>query len=169
MPKPNRKRQRRDLKPAAALAVTALVHPQPGISNARFTELLLKSWWAMTCAAYPHPQHRAQWARTVCLLASLETITLGAIRMQHLLAGAWDGLRHTPGQVFALDNATVMLPPTAAGPLDFAVKGAISGGTLQWRYPKLETLCAGAQCSMARRNPQWPREILNSIEGSSIA
>ena len=54
----------------------------------------------------------------MCLLAPLEAVALGALRMQDLLAGAWDGLRHMPGQAFALADTPVwiMSMPTAAGP-----------------------------------------------------
>ena len=128
MPEPNRNRHRRVPKPVVALAVPAFVQPLPTVPYFRFIDLLLGGglWHAPiiqihSTAHSGHALFACPWRRPC------------PVRMQAIFAGAWDGLRHTPRQRFSLDDALVwiMSVPTAAGPPDFDVKGAMLQGALK--------------------------------------
>ena len=151
MPELDHKRRRRVPKPAAAPSAAAFVDPLPTAAYWRFIDLLLRRWWVLRCAAYLDAKHRALWAHAICLqsclLALLEAIATGAVRMQNIFAGAWDGLWHTPGRQLSFANAPlwIMSVLTSAAPLDFGVKKATVQSAVKWLNPLTETLYARAQ------------------------
>ena len=85
-------------------------HPQhPTRPQHWFTTAVMRRWRTAAVAAFPHTQHRRSWVREVCLLQPVDRIAPGAVRMQNLLAGCWDGIRHAPGAELLLDNAELWM------------------------------------------------------------
>ena len=102
-----------------------------------FTTAVMRRWRSAAVAAFPHAHQRHQWARDVCLLAPVDRIAPGAVRMQDLLAGCWDGLRHPPGGELLLENSSLWVSavPLPGGVPDLGVKGASLVAVFGWRYP----------------------------------
>ena len=122
-------------------------HPQHPIRRQHwFTTAVMRRWRTAVVAAFPHTQHRRNWVREVCLLRPVDRVAPGAVRMQDLLAGCWDGLRHAPGAELLLDNADLWMSavPVPGGVPDLGVKGAPLCAVFGWRYPPGATLCARA-------------------------
>ena len=92
MPEPDGKRRRRVPKPLVAMAAPAFVHPLPTVPDMCFIDLLLRRSWDVAGAAYPDLQHQSR-----LLAGALEVVAPVAVCMQDILAGAGDGLQHTPG------------------------------------------------------------------------
>ena len=100
----------------------------------------------------------------MCLLHPVDRIAPGAVRMQDLLAGSWDGVWHAPGAELLLDNAELWMSavPVAGSVPDLGVKGATLRAVFGWRYPSGATLCARAQrpTPHQRSRPQyWDRWV----------
>ena len=75
------------------------------------------------------------WAPTACALAPLVGVLPGVLRLQDLLAGAWNGWWHCGHQPEdkAVWITAVVLP---SGP-EFGTTGATVGRALQWRQPQV--------------------------------
>ena len=122
-------------------------HPQhPTRPENWFTTAVMRRWRTAAVAAFPRAQHRRHWVREVCLLQPVDRVAPGSVRMQDLLAGCWDGLRHAPGTELSLGNAELWMSavPVPGGVPDLGVKGATLRAIFGWRYPPDATFCARA-------------------------
>ena len=96
---------------------------------------LVRWWYRQAALVYRHPAARGGWARAACALAPLVCLLPGVLRLQEMLAGAWNGWRHCGHRpedravwITAVDSPT--------GP-EFGTKGATVGQALRWRYPQV--------------------------------
>ena len=140
----------------------------PGPPPAPLTEhqrrhhgLALVRWWYRQAALVFREGGRPLrwgWARMACALAPLVGLLPGVLRLQDLLAGAWNGWWHCghrpeDGAVWI---TAVDLP---SGP-EFGTKGATVGQAPQWRYPEVLYARAPRPDPRGSRRPYTWRQYL---------
>ena len=107
---------------------------------------------------FPHRPLRWGWARTACALAPLVGLLPGVLRLQDLLAGAWNGWWHC-GHLPEDGAVWITAVDLPSGP-GFGTKGATVGQALQWRYPQVLYARAPRPDPRGSRRPYTWRQYL---------
>ena len=117
---------------------TACPPPLPWHRRRHHGLVLLRWWYGQVARVFRAPDQRLGSANTTCVLAPLEGLCPGVLRLRDLFAGAWNGWWHT---LHERVNGPVWLSAVQgpSGP-DFGTKGATIAHALPWRYPCV--LCA---------------------------
>ena len=84
---------------------------------------------------FPNRPQRWGRAHTACALAPLVGLLPGVLRLQDLLAGAWNGWWHCGHR--PADGAVLITAVDFPSGPEFGTKGATVGQALQWRYPQV--------------------------------